>query len=70
MCCSSTRTKDGRMKTPVVTISNRSRAVIRKMEENELDMERFVQETIMKGKPWTDQEFPPKTSSLYDPSID
>lgn len=58
------------MKTPVVTISNRSRAAIRKMEEDELDMERFVQETIMKGKPWTDPEFQPKKSSLYDPSID
>jgi len=33
-------------------------------------MERFVQETIAKGQPYTDPEFPPQRSSLYDPQID
>lgn len=33
-------------------------------------MERFVQETIAKGKPYTDPDFPPEQSSLWDPTID
>ena len=33
-------------------------------------MERFVQETIAKGKPYTDPDFKPDRSSLYDPTID
>lgn len=33
-------------------------------------MERFVQATIAKGKPWTDPDFPPTKKSLYDPELD
>jgi len=33
-------------------------------------MERFVEETIAKGKPWTDPDFQPCESSLYDPNVD
>ena len=33
-------------------------------------MERFVQETIAKGKLWTDPDFPPEMKSLFDPRID
>jgi len=33
-------------------------------------MEKMVQETIAKGKPWTDPDFKPERSSLYDPRID
>jgi len=40
------------------------------MEENSANMERFVQETIAIGKPWTDPEFPPETKSLYNPELD
>ena len=35
-----------------------------------MELERFVQATIAKGKPWTDPDFPPNQSSLYDPAID
>ena len=55
---------------PVVTVSNKSRAAIQEMEQKEVDMERFVQETIAKGKPWTDPDFPPEQESLWDPAID
>ena len=30
----------------------------------------MVQKTIARGKPWTDQDFPPTVKSLYDPAID
>ena len=33
-------------------------------------MEKFVQETIARGRPWTDPDFPPEKKSLYDPAID
>ena len=33
-------------------------------------MERLVNETIELGQPWTDKEFPPQQSSLYDVTID
>ena len=33
-------------------------------------MELFVHKTIAEGKPWTDPDFPPQQSSLYDPKID
>ena len=41
MCCSN-RAKDGRMKIPVVTVSNQSRAAILKLEQSEIELERFV----------------------------
>jgi len=34
------------------------------------EMERFVEETIAKGQPWTDPDFRPDESSLYDPNVD
>ena len=68
VCCSQ-RGKD-RIRTPIVTISNKSRTAVQKMQQKETDMERMVQETIAKGKPWTDPDFPPMQKSLYDPSID
>lgn len=40
------------------------------MLNDRIEIERLVQETIVKGKPWTDKDFPPKRSSLYDPQID
>lgn len=33
-------------------------------------MEQFVWQTIAKGKPYTDPDFPPEQKSLYDPRID
>ena len=30
----------------------------------------MVNETIQQGQPWTDTEFPPERSSLYDIKID
>lgn len=55
---------------PVVTVSNKSRAAIQKMEQAQADLERSVEEIIAKGKPWTDPDFPPEVKSLYDPNID
>ena len=55
---------------PVVTVSNKSRAAIQKMEQAQADLERSVEEIIAKGKPWTDPDFPPEIKSLYDPKID
>lgn len=33
-------------------------------------MKKMVDLTIAQGKPWTDKEFGPTRSSLYDPDID
>ena len=33
-------------------------------------MEKYVLKVINEGKPWTDKDFPPELSSLYDPKID
>jgi len=33
-------------------------------------MKAFLERTIASGKPWTDPEFPPDKSSLYDAKID
>lgn len=33
-------------------------------------MDAFVRKTISAGKPWTDPDFPPQASSLYNPKID
>lgn len=63
------KSKDLR-KAPIVTVSNQSRNAIRKLEQQEADMEKFVQATIEKGRPYTDPDFPPNQSSLYDPAID
>ena len=63
------RGKDLR-KAPIVTVSNQSRNAIAKMEMDEQNMEKFVWETIAKGKPYTDPDFAPEQSSLYDPRID
>jgi len=67
LCCS--RGKDA-VKMPVIAVSNKSRAAIQKMQQEKIELERFVQETIAKGRPWTDPDFPPERSSLYDPNID
>lgn len=53
-----------------MAVSNKSRASIQRMEAKQLEMERFVQATIAKGKPYVDPDFPPEKSSLYDPAID
>lgn len=68
VCCSQ-RGKD-RIRTPIVTISNKSRAEVQKKYQKEVDLELMVQKTIARGKPWTDQDFPPTVKSLYDPAID
>ena len=47
-------------KAPVVTVSNQSRDAIRRLEQKEADMEKFVWATIAKGRPYTDAEFPPE----------
>jgi hypothetical protein len=33
-------------------------------------MKKFVQGVIDEGKPWTDSDFKPDISSLFDPAID
>ena len=63
------RGKDLR-KAPIVTVSNQSRNAIAKLEQDEKNMEKFVQDTIASGKPYTDPDFPPEQSSLFDPRID
>jgi len=68
-CCSS-RDNNSRPKTSVVAVSAKSRKAIDEAKRRSVELERFVQETIAKGKPWTDPEFPPQRSSLYDPKID
>ena len=55
---------------PVIAVSNKSRAAIKKMQTEMVQIKRFVQDTIAKGKPWTDDDFPPERKSLYDPKID
>ena len=68
-CCSS-RDNNSRPKASIVAMSAKSRKAIDDKRKKSAEMERFVQETIAKGKPWTDPEFPPERSSLYDPKID
>ena len=68
VCCSSRGRPPA--KPTIVTVSSKSRNAIQKLEEKQAQMERFVQSTIQKGKPWTDPEFPPEQSSLYDPRLD
>ena len=55
---------------PIVTVSNKSKVAIQKLEQKQADMELFVQQVISKGKKWTDPEFPPEAKSLWDPQID
>ena len=47
-----------------------SKKAIRKMNENDKQVERMVGETIDKGLPWTDPDFKPIQTSLYNPVID
>ena len=67
VCCSS------REKIPargIVTTSDLTRAKVDKIEQESKDMEKYVLKVINEGKPWTDKDFPPELSSLYDPKID
>ena len=68
VCCSA-RQKDA-LKQPVVAVSSKSRAAIQRLEAQQAELERYVQAVIAKGQPWTDPDFPPNQSSLYDPNLD
>ena len=69
VCCSS-RDGGGRSRTNPVAVTARSMAAMEGLRKKQIDMEAFVQKIISEGKPWTDPDFPPERSSLYDPSID
>ena len=51
-----------RMKTSEVTRA-------KKLSEYE-EKQRFVQRIIKAGNQWTDPDFPPGTTSIFDPAID
>ena len=70
-CCSSRDGGSSRKAPPKVkAISDRSRAALQKQQSKVSSMKKMLNETIAVGKPWTDPEFPPERSSLYDPRID
>ena len=52
-CCASR--DNGRPKTNVLASSDKSRALLNERKKNLANMETMVQETIAKGKPWTDE---------------
>ena len=68
VCCS-TRGSD-RIQRAIVTSSEKSKTAIKAMEDKANEIERMVQDTISRGRPWTDPDFPPEQKSLYDPQID
>ena len=69
-CCSTREGKDRRPKPIVKAVSAKSRVALENLKKKTAEMEAFVRKTIEAGKPWTDPEFPPERSSLYDPNID
>ncbi len=68
VCCSTRGT--GRPKPTIKAVSDKSRAALAALKKKTSEMERFVEETIAKGKPFTDPDFGPQISSLYDPRVD
>ena len=68
-CCSS---RDGSMRSKpnIRAVSEKSRQALANDQLKNSKLESFVQMTIDAGKPWTDPDFPPQKSSLYDASID
>ena len=45
-------------------------AMIRKRQTDLKETHRKVIETIERGQPWTDWDFPPELGSLYQPKVD
>ena len=68
-CCSS-RDNSMRPKINVKASSQKSREALTLQARKTKEMEMFVEKTIALGKPWTDPDFPPERSSLYDANID
>ena len=70
LCCS-TRSEGGtRPKVNVKASSQKSLEALNQLSKKTKEMKMFVDKTISLGKPWTDTDFPPERSSLYDPNID
>ena len=68
--CCSTRDNHTKPKPTVRAVSTKAQSAIEKLRKSASEMEHLVQKTIALGKPWTDPDFPPERSSLYDPAID
>ena len=67
-CCSARDNHGGgRSKARIKAVSDKSRAALTQLQQRTKQMEMMVEKIIALGKPWTDPEFPPKSSSLYDP---
>ena len=70
-CCSQRDNYGGkRPKANIRALSEKSVKRLQHQKEKHAEMEQFVQKTIALGKPWTDPDFKPERSSLYDPMID
>ena len=69
ICCS-TRDGHSRPRPRVKAISNKSLVALTNLAKKTKEMETMVENIITAGKPWTDKDFPPRSSSLYDPNID
>lgn len=72
VCCSSRKdaTSGSSNRKNLVAVSKKSRMALEALDAKNDELERFVQATIAAGKPWTDPDFPPNSSSLVDPAVD
>ena len=70
LCCSSRGSGAGGSRPSMIAVSKKTKKLVREMDQKSSDMERQVNEIIARGEPFTDSEFPPRTSSLYDPQLD
>ena len=69
-CCTTRSDIRKRPKANIRAVSEKSLNALKQHNDKSAQMERFVQETIAKGKPFTDPDFKPDRSSLYNPRID